>query len=183
MTTRNPTDWMWAQACDMIDQAERMHRQFFRLAAPSQARTIWEPPVDIFEDDAEVVIVVALPGVAADSIVVTTEYGEIIVRAEGRLPSPARAGWCGGSRFPMATSSGACTCRGVGRRRDARNAERLPDPAAAQDRKDGMTMNNQTSSSDTPISADAGVAAEAVAGADARARGARPRHARCPTMS
>ena len=86
MTTRNPTDWMWAQACDMIDQAERMHRQFFRLAAPSQARTIWEPPVDIFEDDAEVVIVVALPGVAADSIVVTTEYGEIIVRAEGRRP-------------------------------------------------------------------------------------------------
>ena len=86
MTTRNPTDWMWAQACDMIDQAERMHRQFFRLAAPSQARTIWEPPVDIFEDESEVVIVVALPGVAADSIVITTEYGELIVRAEGRLP-------------------------------------------------------------------------------------------------
>ena len=29
----DPTDWMWAQACDLIAQAERMHGQFFRLAS------------------------------------------------------------------------------------------------------------------------------------------------------
>ena len=33
MSQRFPTDWMWAQACEVIDEAERMHRQFFRLAA------------------------------------------------------------------------------------------------------------------------------------------------------
>ena len=33
MTRRkDPTDWMWAQACDMLAEADRMHGQFFRLA-------------------------------------------------------------------------------------------------------------------------------------------------------
>ena len=64
--TNDPTDWMWAQACDLIDQAERMHRQFFRLTAPGRSVAVWEPPVDVFEDEREIVIVVAMPGVAAE---------------------------------------------------------------------------------------------------------------------
>ena len=38
MRRTDPGDWMWAQACDLIDQAERMHRQFFRLAPPAGAQ-------------------------------------------------------------------------------------------------------------------------------------------------
>jgi len=86
MSSRNPTDWMWAQACELIEQAERMHRQFFRLAAFGRTRAMWEPPVDVFEDEFEVVVVVALPGVSADRVSVTTESGELVVRAESRLP-------------------------------------------------------------------------------------------------
>ena len=86
MTNRNPTDWMWAQACDMIDQAERMHRQFFRPAASSRSQAVWEPPVDIFEDEREFVVIVALPGVPAERVVVTVESGDLVVRAETRLP-------------------------------------------------------------------------------------------------
>jgi HSP20 family molecular chaperone IbpA len=86
MPSRNPTDWMWAQACELIEQAERMHRQFFRLAASGRTPAMWEPPVDVFEDEFEVVIVVALPGVPADRVDVTTESGELVVRAERRLP-------------------------------------------------------------------------------------------------
>jgi HSP20 family molecular chaperone IbpA len=86
MTTRNPTDWMWAQACDFIEQAERMHRQFFRLASPA-ARAVWEPPIDVFEDEREIVIVVALPGVPAERVEVTPDEGELVVRAERVLGS------------------------------------------------------------------------------------------------
>jgi len=39
-----------------------MHRQFFRLTGRSARRRL-EPPVDVFEDEARVIIVVALPGV------------------------------------------------------------------------------------------------------------------------
>ncbi len=66
----------------MVERAERMHRQFFRLAASERAQAIWEPPVNVFEDASEVLVVVALPGVAADRVRVTTEAGELVVRAE-----------------------------------------------------------------------------------------------------
>jgi HSP20 family protein len=86
MSSRNPTDWMWAQAVELLDQAGRMHRQFFRLSASESSRAVWEPPVDVFEDEREIVIVVALPGVAADRVEVTRESGALLVRAECPLP-------------------------------------------------------------------------------------------------
>jgi|SRR5579862_8917581 len=86
MSTRNPSDWMWAQACELIEQAERMHRQFFRLSTTAPARTVWEPPVDVFEDEREWVIVVALPGVPAERVAVSMDAGALVVRAECPLP-------------------------------------------------------------------------------------------------
>jgi HSP20 family protein len=77
---------MWTQALELLEQAERMHRQFFRLTASGRARPTWEPPVDVFEDDDRIVIVVALPGVPADRVEVTYEPGLLVVRAERPLP-------------------------------------------------------------------------------------------------
>jgi len=77
---------MWAQACALIDEAERMHRQFFRLGVSERTQAVWEPPVDVFEDDTEVVVVIALPGVAADAVEITMEAGALLVRAEARFP-------------------------------------------------------------------------------------------------
>jgi HSP20 family molecular chaperone IbpA len=85
MTSRNPADWMWAQACDLIAQAERMHGQFFRLASSARTQALWEPPIDVFEDEREVVVVVAMPGVPAESMQVTTEPGALVVRGERPL--------------------------------------------------------------------------------------------------
>jgi HSP20 family molecular chaperone IbpA len=75
---------MWAQAWDLIEEAERLHRRFFHLTTPSQAS--WEPPADVFEDEREIVVVVAIPGVAADRVQVVNEAGVLIVR--GARPSP-----------------------------------------------------------------------------------------------
>ena len=85
MTTRNPTDWMWAQACELIEEAERMHRQFFRLATSERAQAQWEPPVNVFEDEREIVIVVALPGVPPSRVEVTTDAGALVIRADSPL--------------------------------------------------------------------------------------------------
>ncbi len=86
MSSRYPADWMWTQAIELLEQAERMHRQFFRLAASEPARPVWEPPVDVFEDEDGIVIVVALPGVPPDRVEVTREPGALVVRAERPLP-------------------------------------------------------------------------------------------------
>jgi len=86
MATRNDADQrMWAQACELIADAERLHRQFFRLALDPAPAT-WEPPIDVFEDEREVVVVVAMPGVDAERIQVAREAGALVVRGARPLP-------------------------------------------------------------------------------------------------
>ena len=86
MSSRNPTSWMWAQACELLEQAEQLHRQFFRLTTSESARAVWEPPVDVFEDEREIIVIVALPGVAAVNIEITFKSALLIVRADSRIP-------------------------------------------------------------------------------------------------
>ena len=83
-------DWMWAQACDMLEEAERMHRRFFRLAPATATQAAWEPPVDVFEDEREIVIVVAMPGVSAERVHIVHERGTLVVRGERPLPFTGR---------------------------------------------------------------------------------------------
>jgi len=91
MTTRDSTARMWAEACHMLEQAERMHRQFFRVGTPRGARTSWEPPVNVFEDEESYVIVVALPGVQPEHLEVLLDSSSIVVRASCEIPFGARA--------------------------------------------------------------------------------------------
>jgi len=86
MSSRNPTSWMWAQACALVDEAERMHRQFFRLSVSEHMQAVWEPPVDVFEDEREIIVVVALPGVPSERIEITYESDMLVVRADRRNP-------------------------------------------------------------------------------------------------
>ncbi len=81
MPKRDPNTWMWAEACQLLDQAERLHRQFFR-PGPSGVRTTWEPPVDVLEDEEQFEIVVALPGVPPDCIEVDIDGKGLVVRAQ-----------------------------------------------------------------------------------------------------
>ncbi|MGA8864115.1 MAG: Hsp20 family protein [Gallionella sp.] len=85
MSSRDPIGWMWAEACRMLDEAERLQRQFFRLDFPRGTRVAWEPPVDVFENEHEFVVVVALPGVPPDSAVATIDGRTLLVRARRRV--------------------------------------------------------------------------------------------------
>jgi len=65
----------------MVERAERLHRQFF-----THAETAWEPPIDIVETDDGLVVQIALPGVAADSITLTSDPNGITVSALRPFP-------------------------------------------------------------------------------------------------
>ena len=45
--------WMWAQACELLDQADRMQRGFLRYVGPSADAAVradaavWEPPLPL----------------------------------------------------------------------------------------------------------------------------------------
>jgi len=70
MNIHRRKSWMWAEACALLDEAERKHRHFFELLAAPSARPVWEPPADIFADGAELQVVIALPGARAEEVIV-----------------------------------------------------------------------------------------------------------------
>ena len=72
---------MWAQACAAMERAERLRRQFFHHGKPH-----WEAPVDVFERDDALIILVALPGVELETISVTLSAGILTVTGERPLP-------------------------------------------------------------------------------------------------
>src|SRR5215470_5577154 len=80
------TIWMWSEACRHLAQAETLHRRFYGLSGDT-AEFSWEPPADVFETEREVLIEVALPGVAASEVEVIVQAGTLVVRGERRLPS------------------------------------------------------------------------------------------------
>jgi HSP20 family molecular chaperone IbpA len=86
MRRSDPNDWMWAQACDLLEEAERLHRRFFRLSVSEPTRAAWEPPADVFEDEREIVVVVAMPGVPPEHVQVVQEAGALVVRGHRPLP-------------------------------------------------------------------------------------------------
>jgi HSP20 family molecular chaperone IbpA len=87
MKVRDPTLWMWGEALDMLERADRLHRQFFQLATPREASPTWEPPVDIIETTDRFVIVIALPGVTPDALAIEVEPGALVVRGQRRMPA------------------------------------------------------------------------------------------------
>jgi HSP20 family molecular chaperone IbpA len=80
---------MWAEACELLDRAERLHRQFFVPRGAQRRQPTWEPPVDLLETEQELSICVALPGVAKDKVEVLVENG--ILSVTGHRPMPGRS--------------------------------------------------------------------------------------------
>lgn len=88
---RDPRTWMWAEAVELLDRAERLHRQFFRAMVAPSGQPTWEPPVDVFETAESLIILVALPGVPADRVRIGLETGTIVVTGERPIPAGVRA--------------------------------------------------------------------------------------------
>jgi HSP20 family protein len=88
-------DWdivMWQRASDLLQQVERIHRNFLQVAAGVQYRSLhekspaWEPPVNVVETDESLWVISALPGVAADRMNVRLEGRELLIAGERPLP-------------------------------------------------------------------------------------------------
>jgi HSP20 family protein len=81
MSKRQLDALMWADACKAMERAERLRRQFFHHATPH-----WEAPIDVFETEDTLTILIALPGVELDRVKVTLTAGTLVVSGERPLP-------------------------------------------------------------------------------------------------
>ena len=84
MNSRDLSRLMWSEALSMLEQADRLHRQFFQPAV-AQAPA-WEPPVDVIESADSVWVQVALPGVDPGSVAVGLEPDALTVSAQRSFP-------------------------------------------------------------------------------------------------
>jgi HSP20 family molecular chaperone IbpA len=82
---KDPMSVMWAHACEMLEEAERLQRQFFYIGR--ERRSAWEPPVDIYEGERDFTVCVALPGVSSSQIEIAFDKGMLIIAGERVLPA------------------------------------------------------------------------------------------------
>jgi len=100
MRSRDLHNAMWAQALDMLERADRLHRRFFQPraetdagpGAPRPGATIWEPPIDVIEAGNEYWILVALPGVDPARVRVHFDGATLVVAGERPLPARCQVG-------------------------------------------------------------------------------------------
>jgi HSP20 family protein len=83
MATGDFEELMWARACDAMERAQRLHRQFFHRP---RGAPCWQAPCDIFETEEALTILVALPGVDPEQIRVSLNAGVLVVTGERPLP-------------------------------------------------------------------------------------------------
>jgi HSP20 family molecular chaperone IbpA len=88
-------DWdiiIWRRATDLLQQAERIHRNFLQVAASARYRashgrtSSWEPPVNVVETEESLWVISAVPGVAADRMEVRLEGRELVITGNRPLP-------------------------------------------------------------------------------------------------
>ena len=94
MPLRELETWMWEEACEILDRADRLHRQFFRPVIMNVNRPTWEPPVDVYETDSAYTVVASLPGVKADALTISMHDGVLTIAGElvkAALAEDARA--------------------------------------------------------------------------------------------
>lgn len=91
MPLRDFENWMWADACEILERADRLHRQFFRPALLNVRRPTWEPPVDIYETHRDFKIMLALPGVSQAQVNITLKEDHLIIDGQRHLTADAQS--------------------------------------------------------------------------------------------
>ena len=87
MRSRDLHSLMWGEALTLLERAERLQRQFFRISPSSASARTWEPPVDLVQSGDALRVHVALPGVGAESIAIGIEQDAVTISALRAFPA------------------------------------------------------------------------------------------------
>lgn len=82
---------MWERARSLLDQADRLQKNLFAPQRPGTRLPSWEPPVDVFETEEELWVLVVLPGVTPESIAIELSPAGVRVCGERALPPAFRS--------------------------------------------------------------------------------------------
>lgn len=82
----------WQQASDLMEQADRIQRNFLQIAASHHLALhspagAWAPSVNVVETDQACWVIIALPGADADQIDIRLAGNELIIAGTRSLPT------------------------------------------------------------------------------------------------
>lgn len=93
MSAENWEYIVWQQANELIEHAERIHRNLLQIGFAARyesghGRTAsWEPRVNVVETDEGVRVIVALAGISADRIDVRLDGCDLVITGERPVPN------------------------------------------------------------------------------------------------
>jgi HSP20 family molecular chaperone IbpA len=98
MTSRQWDFLFRQQATELIEQVERIHRNFLQIAVSSHYHgahsrdAAWAPLVNVVETNEACWVLSALPGVEPDQMEVRLEGDELVIAGKRALPACCREG-------------------------------------------------------------------------------------------
>ncbi len=96
-----PAGWnflLWQHACDLLEQAERIQRNYLRVVISSHCQSsysrpgTWVPPLNVLETGKTWWVMSALPGVEPDQIDVRLEGDQLSIAGTRLPPAYCREG-------------------------------------------------------------------------------------------
>jgi HSP20 family molecular chaperone IbpA len=98
MASRHWDFLVWQQASELIEQAERIQRNFLQVVAGRQYHGLhgrdatWAPPVNVVETNEACWVISALPGVEPDQLEIRLEGNELVIAGKRVFPACCREG-------------------------------------------------------------------------------------------
>jgi len=98
MASRDWDMFVWQRANNLLQQAERIQRNFLQMAVTANyrvahgRRSSWEPSVNIIETDDSVWVICAISGVSAENVDVQLDGRELVIAGQRPLPECCRDG-------------------------------------------------------------------------------------------
>ena len=98
MASRDWDIFMWWRANDLLQQVERIHRNFLQIAVGDHYRVsygkkpAWQPPVNVIETDDSFWVISAIPGVTADHVGVRIDGRDLVIEGDRPLPQCCKDG-------------------------------------------------------------------------------------------
>ena len=86
MRRSNTGFWIWAEALDLLRNAERLQQRFSAREALYRV-PCWEPAVDLYQQGDELTLFVALPGVNPRQFEVMIEDAGLVIHGSRPIPS------------------------------------------------------------------------------------------------
>lgn len=88
MSPSEPWSWAWFGPRETTSRVHEAHRHFRSFHSTTFGN--WEPSVDVYETDSDVIVYVALPGIDPSAVTARLDAGDVMISGRRTVPPELR---------------------------------------------------------------------------------------------